>query len=205
MRVPIRVKPRAYPERSATLEDVGPVSDARPAVVDSEEIVRSRDAGPLRAQSESPTHRSSSAEEISAEKWRDQALRLQAEIDNFRKRQRRLAEEQIIADRERLLRGFLSVADDLQRALVAANGTDTDNVRRGLEITHQKFMKLLKQEGVESIDARNQLFDPTWHEAVSVVQQGGAEELPHTVADVLETGYRLGDRLLRPAKVVVTR
>ena len=104
---------------------------------------------------------------------------------------------------ERLLRSFLAVADDLERALAAAHGNDTASVRRGLEMTHQKLMNMLKQEGVESIDARNQLFDPNWHEAVSVVQRNAVEELPQTVADVLEPGYRLGDRLLRPAKVVV--
>ena len=205
MRVPIRVKPRSFPDQSVTLEDVAPVADARPAVVDSEEIVRSSGAPPHQAASGSPNGMLPGAEEISDEKWRDRALRLQAEIDNFRKRQRRLTEERIAADKERLLRSFLSVGDDLQRALAAAHGSDTAGVRRGLEITRQKLMNLLKQEGVESIDARNQLFDPEWHEAVSVVQRGGAEELPNTVVDVLEIGYRLGDRLLRPAKVIVAR
>ena len=204
MRVPIRVRPSVSPMESATREPVAPVSDAKPAVVDPEQDLRSDEASRYQGRSESgagdlPPH----AEESSPEMWRDRALRLRAEMDNFRKRQRRLAEERVTADRERLLRSFLSVADDLERALAAAHGSDAAGVRQGLEVTQQKLMHMLKREGVEPFDAQDQHFDPAWHEAVSVVRHNGAKKLPQTVADVLEQGYRLGDRLLRPAKVVV--
>lgn len=204
MRVPIRVRPSASPRESATSEIVAPVCDAEPAVVDPEQDTRSNEAPRYQGWSKSVAgHSPPQTEESSSEMWRDRALRLRAEMDNFRKRQRRLAEERVTADRERLLRSFLSVADDLERAVAAAHNSDAAGVRQGLEITQQKLMHMLKREGVEPIDAQDQHFDPAWHEAVSVVRRNGADELPQTVADVLEPGYRLGDRLLRPAKVVV--
>jgi molecular chaperone GrpE len=141
-------------------------------------------------------------EEESAEVWRDRALRLQAEIENFRKRQQRLADERIVADRQRLLGSFLRVADDLQRAL-DADAADVDSLRQGVDLTYQTLMHVLDQEGAEPIEAEGQPFDPTWHEAVSTVphQHAGAE--PDTVVKVVQAGYRLGDRLLRPARVIV--
>ena len=134
--------------------------------------------------------------------WRDRALRLQAEIENYRKRQQRLAEERIQADRERLLRSFLRVADDLGRAL-KADGTDAESLRQGVDLTHQALMRVLEQEGAEPIEAMGQTFDPAWHEAVGALphRQVGVE--PDTVVEVVEAGYRLGDRLLRPARVIV--
>ena len=139
--------------------------------------------------------------------WRDRALRLQAEIENFRKRQERLAEERIVADRERLLRAFLSVADNLERAL-STDGVDAESLRQGVDLTHQAMMRLLDREGVEPIQAAGQPFDPAWHEAVGTVPSQGAaagasEAEPDMVAKVVRPGYRLGDRLLRPARVIV--
>lgn len=92
------------------------------------------------------------AEEETLEMWRDRALRLQAEMENFRKRQKRLADERIAADRERLLRSFLLVADDLGRAL-AADGMGAESLRRGVDLTYRSLMRLMDQEGVEPIQA----------------------------------------------------
>jgi molecular chaperone GrpE len=137
-----------------------------------------------------------------SEVWRDRALRLQAEIENFRKRQQRLAEERVVADRERLLRAFLNVADDLERAL-NTDGADVESLRQGVDLTHQTMMKLLDREGVEPIQAAGQPFDPSWHEAVGTIPHEHADAEPDTVARVVQPGYRLGDRLLRPARVIV--
>ena len=141
-------------------------------------------------------------DEESLQVWRDRALRLQAEIENFRKRQRRLAEERILADRERVLRSFLRVADDLERAL-NADGVDGDSLRQGVDLTHQTLMRILDQEGAEPIEALGQSFDPAWHEAIGTVPNGHAGVKPDTVVEVVEAGYRMGDRLLRPARVIV--
>jgi molecular chaperone GrpE len=142
------------------------------------------------------------AEEEAVEVWRDRALRLQAEMENFRKRQQRLAEERIVADRERLLRSFLRVADDLERAL-STDGVDAESLREGVDLTHHALIQLLDREGVEPIQAKGQPFDPAWHEAVGTVPHERAGVEPDAVAEVVQVGYRLGDRLLRPARVIV--
>ena len=138
------------------------------------------------------------------EMWRDRALRLQAEIENFRKRQRRLAEERIEANRGRLLRNFLTVADDLERALRAENG-EGGPLREGVEVTRRSLEQLLRQEGVERIQAEGETFDPNWHEAVGTVPRERVEAERNTVVDVTQQGYRLNGRLLRPARVIVAR
>lgn len=136
------------------------------------------------------------------ERWKDRALRLEAEMDNFRKRLQRLTEERIAADRERLLREFLAVADDLARAL-SADGADAEAIRQGVELTHRSLMHLLSREGVAPIEVEGQPFDPAWHEAVGAVPAHQVGKEPDTVAHVVRTGYRIGDRLLRPARVIV--
>jgi molecular chaperone GrpE len=139
-------------------------------------------------------------EEETLEMWRDRAQRLQAEMENFRKRQQRLADERVAADRERLLQAFLSVSDDLERAL-NAGGTDAESLR--VNITYQTLMQLLDREGLDLIQAEGHPFDPTWHEAVGTIPHQYANAGPDTVAEVVQSGYRLGDRLLRPAHVIV--
>lgn len=134
--------------------------------------------------------------------WQDRALRLQAEMENYRRRQRRLAEDQIASERERLLKAFLQVVDDLERAL-ASPSRDDGGLREGVELTHRAALQRLKKENVEKIEARGRRFDPSWHEAVSTVPGRPLGVAPETVVQVLEPGYRLGDRLLRPARVVV--
>lgn len=143
-----------------------------------------------------------SGPEAGADEWRDRALRLQAEMDNYRKRQQRLAENQIEAERDRLLGAFLSVVDDLERAL-AAPAAGGEGFRRGVELTHRAAVQLLQKEGVEMIEAQDRPFDPNWHEAVATVSRNGSGVAPNTVVRVMEPGYRLEDRLLRPARVVV--
>ena len=134
--------------------------------------------------------------------WRDRALRLQAEMDNYRKRQQRLAQDSIDAERERLLRGFLLVVDNLERALAVQPG-DGRGLREGIQLTHQAALQLLRREGVEPVGAQGQPFDPRRHEAVTTVDHAWAGLPANAIAKVLEPGYRQGDRLLRPAKVVV--
>ena len=144
-----------------------------------------------------------SAEEAQSEleMWHDRALRLQAEMENYRKRQQRMAETRILEERERLLRAFLDVIDNLERAL-SADEVGVDSLRQGVSVTYQAAMRLLDQEGVETIAAEGRPFDPTWHEAMGSMPSGGEVE-SGTVVEVVQRGYRLGDRLLRPARVIV--
>ena len=148
-----------------------------------------------------------------AEDWRDRALRAQAEMDNYRKRQQRWAQDQIEAERHRLLNAYLQVVDDLERALASAGAGDVPSdhgrvshgagLRAGVELTHRAAMQFLQKEGVEPIKAKHQPFDPNWHEAVATRGRNGSGLPAGTVMEVLETGYLLDGRLLRPAKVVV--
>jgi molecular chaperone GrpE len=125
-------------------------------------------------------------------------------MDNYRKRQQRLAQDQIEVERERLLSAFVGVVDDLERALAAeASAGDDEGLRQGIQLTHRSALELLKKEGVGQIAAQNEPFDPTWHDAIATVGRNGTRVPPDTVIQVLEPGYRLGDRLLRPARVVV--
>jgi molecular chaperone GrpE len=156
-----------------------------------------REAAPVR---EAP--RPARGEHAGEVDWKDLALRLQADMDNYRKRQQRLAQDQIDAERQRLLRALLQVADDLERALAAPAG-DVRGLKEGVQLTLRTVMQRLQQEGVERIEAQGQRFDPSWHEAVSAVPHDGSGAAPGTVVKVLEPGYRLGDRLLRPARVIV--
>lgn len=135
-------------------------------------------------------------------KWRDRALRLQAEMENYRKRQRRLAEEQIASSREQVLGALLGVADNLSRALDAREA-DAASLREGVEITLQGVKQALDREGVQPIQAEGQPFDPAQHEAVATVPHQTANVQPHTVVEVLEKGYWLDERILRPARVIV--
>jgi molecular chaperone GrpE len=137
-----------------------------------------------------------------AEEWRGQVARLQADMENYRKRQQRLAQDQIDTERQRLLNAFLVVVDDLERALAAPAG-DARALRQGVELTHRAALQFLQKEGVEPLQAEYQPFDPNWHEAVATVGHNGHGLAPNTIVQVVEAGYRLGDRLLRPAKVVV--
>jgi molecular chaperone GrpE len=140
------------------------------------------------------------------EEWRDRALRQQADMENYRKRQQRIAQEQIGHERSRLLNAFLGIVDDLERALAAPDGDGLrhgEGLRRGVELTHRTAMQLLQKEGAVAISAEHQPFDPNWHEAVATIPRNGGEVAPGTVVQVIESGYRIDDRLLRPAKVVV--
>jgi molecular chaperone GrpE len=134
--------------------------------------------------------------------WCDRALRLQAEMENFRKRQQQLAADRIKEERQHLLHAFLGVVDDLDRALQASPG-DGQGLRQGVELTRRTALQLLDKEGVATIDSQNQPFDPNWHEAVATVDHRGTGLAPDTIVQVIAPGYRLDDKLLRPAKVVV--
>ena len=136
------------------------------------------------------------------DEWRDRALRLQAEMANYRKRQQRLVQEQIQAERKRLLNAFLQVVDDLERAL-EANVTDARALYQGVELTHRAALQLLQKEAVEQIEAVGQPFDPNWHEAIAAIAPGEPSVPQGTVLQATEPGYRLDEQLLRPAKVIV--
>jgi molecular chaperone GrpE len=147
--------------------------------------------------------------------WKDRAMRLQAEMDNFRKRQQRNARDEVRKAEDRLLSEILSIADNLDRSL-AVGGihgssrrggqvSDPASLLEGIEITRDAVLKLLREYGVERVEADGRPFDPRWHEAVDVVSAASLGVEPGTVAEVRQPGYSRAGRLLRPARVVVAQ
>jgi molecular chaperone GrpE len=131
--------------------------------------------------------------------WQSVALRLQADMNSFRRRQSRRADDAVTEERERLLRLLLPVADNLTRAL-NNGGQEHDSLRQGVELTYRELERLLEAEGVVRIEALGQDFSPEVHEAVGTVTTDAKAGI---VVEELESGYKLGEKLLRPARVVV--
>jgi molecular chaperone GrpE len=139
--------------------------------------------------------------------WKDRALRLQAEMDNYRKRQQRSTQDEVRKAQDRLLLEVLSIADNLDRALAVPGrpGHDPTSLLEGIEITRDATLQLLRGYGIERIPAERQPFDPRWHEAVDVVSAESLGLEPGTVVEVRQPGYSRAGRLLRPARVVVAQ
>ncbi len=135
------------------------------------------------------------------DEWRDRALRLAAELDNLRKLvDQRVDDEVFRREQERLTR-WLELGDSLDRALRHST-TAPPEWRRGLEDVVRTFDELLARAGVVRVDTTGP-FDPAWHEALAVTADPA---LPTgAIAAVERAGWKLGDRLLRPAGVVVVR
>jgi molecular chaperone GrpE len=131
----------------------------------------------------------------------DQLLRLRAEFENFRKRASRESVDSYVRVQCEVLNDFLPVLDNLERALDAAEHHEEGKVLAGVRLTRDMFADLLTRSGVEEIDGVGTPFDPQVHDAIAVQPSAQDEGL---VAAVLERGYRQGDRILRPARVVVS-
>jgi len=134
--------------------------------------------------------------------WKDKYVRLHAEFDNYRKRTLREKMELVETGGRDVLKAVLPVADDIQRAVEAmGKSDDIEALRRGVELISQKFVETLRQCKVTAIEAKGQPFDEEWMEAVAKFAAG--EEQKGKVIDVVQTGYKLGEKVLRFAKVVV--
>ncbi|RBP38520.1 molecular chaperone GrpE [Roseimicrobium gellanilyticum] len=137
------------------------------------------------------------------EKWKDLAVRTAAELDNFRKRSARDMQEARSYANADLLRGLLPVLDTFEMGLEAARiESEQSIVFQGLKMVQGMFANLLKEFGVEEVPAQGKPFDPNLHEALS---QEASDTVPDgTILRVQRRGYKLKDRLLRPANVVVS-
>jgi molecular chaperone GrpE len=129
----------------------------------------------------------------------DTLQRVQAEFDNFRKRAARDQQNLVARAHERLVKELLPVLDDLERALEAAEAHEEAKLEEGVALVARSFADVLRREGLEEVPTDGK-FDPHVHEAL-LSQPSEAEE--GSVIEVLQKGYRLGDRVLRPARVVV--
>lgn len=133
----------------------------------------------------------------------DRLLRKTAEFDNFRKRVERDRKEMIEWAAADVLTELLSVVDDFDRALKVEAPPEAQSYRAGVELIHRQLADLLKKRGVTVIEALGADFDPHVHQAVAYEEVPGARE--GEVVGILANGYKLGDRLLRPAMVKVAK
>jgi molecular chaperone GrpE len=130
-------------------------------------------------------------------------LRMQADMANREKRLERDMSKARKYALESLMRDFVQVLDSMDQALASADGEDANAAYEGMELTRKQALQVLGSHGLEVLDPVGETFDPTWHEAMST-QPTEAQE-PDTVFQVLQKGYRLNDRLIRPARVIVAK
>jgi molecular chaperone GrpE len=134
------------------------------------------------------------------DEYLDALQRLKAEFDNYRKRTAREHEAMSARANEALLKELLPILDDLERALEAAEEHEEAKLEEGVRLVYRALAEAARRHGLEEIET-NGAFDPHVHEAL--LTQPGDEAVPGSVLQVLQKGYRLGDRVLRPARVVV--
>ena len=143
--------------------------------------------------------------EAEKEALSDQLLRLQAEIQNMRRINQRERQDAAKYRSQSLASYLLDVADNLERALATpAESEDAKAIHKGIEMVYKQFQQAFEKEGISVIDPLNQAFDPNFHQAVSMMPAGEGQEAD-TVINVLQKGYMLQDRVLRPAMVIVAQ
>ncbi|MFC1996114.1 nucleotide exchange factor GrpE [Chloroflexota bacterium] len=140
------------------------------------------------------------ASEAKASEYLDGWQRAKAEFTNYRKRQERERELARFETVGRVAKRYLPIVDDMERAL-NDRPTEMDGATwaEGIDLIYRKLMNILEAEGVTPIEAKGKIFDPNLHEAV--IQTESDEHESGQVIEVLQTGYKMGDRVLRPATV----
>lgn len=135
----------------------------------------------------------------------NQLLRVNAEMDNLRKRGSRDLENAHKFALEKFAGELLPVRDSLEMGLTAAEGAqgDVDKIREGMELTLKMLAGVMEKFGIHQVDPAGEKFDPQLHEAMSMMESADAE--PNTVLHVVQKGYQLNERLIRPAMVVVSK
>jgi molecular chaperone GrpE len=134
------------------------------------------------------------------------ARRTQADFENFRKRMAAEVQAAGVRGKAQLAQEVVPALDDLERAIQAAGldpeGDSEDGLAHGVLLVFRSLREGLKRNGIEAVDPKGEKFDPNQHEALSTLPVEGAE--PGVVVEVMQKGYRFGDQLIRPARVVVS-
>lgn len=130
--------------------------------------------------------------------WQDKYIRLSAEFDNYRKRTLKEKIELIATAGEDVVKAILPVVDDMERAIVMMKSDD----REGVELIYHKFVDILKTRGVNAVEALEQALDTDYHDAIANVP-APTEVLKGKIIDVVQKGYKMNDKVIRFAKVVV--
>lgn len=129
---------------------------------------------------------------------------LLAEFDNYRKRVEKDAEFRILDAKSKLLLKFISIRDDLERAIdMCKKSSDIDTLLIGLNSIMKRVDEILSEEGVHQIDTKGKVFDPNLHEVIAMIDD---DELPeYTIVNELRKGYIFNDRVIRPSLVEISR
>lgn len=139
-----------------------------------------------------------------ADEYLDGWQRARAEFSNYKKRIQREREEDHARLSGQILSRYLDVIDDFERALTDAPSADEVQAwTAGIDLIYRKLNMILESEGVEEIEAEGVLFDPTYHEAIFQEEVKGYKE--GEIVGVIQRGYKIGDRVLRPAKVRIAK
>lgn len=208
-----RAASSAAPERDGETASATVSADADGHTVAAEESALAAGAGEeqdaaareddaAREESETATIARHELEQLRRERdeYLDLARRKQAEFENFRRRVARAEADAGVRAKIDLIRDLLPQVDNLERALQVA--PEGDPLADGVRMILRGLLNTLEQHGVESFDPSGEPFDPTVHDALSTREVEGVE--PGTVVEVVEKGYRLGERIVRPARVVVS-
>ncbi len=178
-------------EEAEPASDTPPAGDAKPETV---------------PQTESPEQKLKSELEVARQERdrnQDKYLRLMAEFDNFKKRTQSEVAGIIRSANEELILQLLEVLDNFERALAVNESSDPKALRKGVELIHSKLMTILKGRGLEPYDSMGREFNPDEHEAM--MQAASGDVAAHHVMQEIERGYRFRGKVLRPARVIVSR
>ena len=187
--------------------DTDPMYDNREVVTDAEaEMEREQTADNMSEDDAPETAGAQSAGDGALSdverQWQDKYLRLVAEFDNYRKRTLKEKMDLVASGGEDVIKSLLGVMDDIDRALVAMSQTDDiESVRKGIELIHQKLLDTLHAKGVQEIEAIGSELDTDLHEAVAKLPV--EDDKKGKIIDVVQKGYKLKDKVVRYAKVVV--
>jgi molecular chaperone GrpE len=169
------------------------IDDERlPATIDLNEEIRGNGEAPAR--SGAPAEKND---------WQERYLRLAADLDNTKKRLAQNYQRQAEEEKERLLGDFLEVADNLERALANADPARPEALIGGVQAIQRQFEQILAKHGVRRFEAEGRPFDPERHDAVSVLHRPDLP--PNSVVHIIQPGYAIGDKVLRPARVIVNK
>lgn len=192
-----KVAPEAVREESASNSEAEAMPEGDASLTDTEGDEQPLDHGEL-------TGLLVDARDKADEHW-NQCLRLQADIENLRKRSERdLANAHKYA-LERFAQELLPVRDSLEMGIAAfaAENTEPEKLSEGVELTLQVLSNALEKFGITEVDPQGERFNPDYHQAMSIQEHADVE--PNTVVTVVQKGYLLHDRLIRPAMVIVSR
>lgn len=181
--------------------DSAPESNSALDAEDADAADLPRDAGPRPVGAADSPQQRIAALEAERNDARDRMLRVAAEFENYKKRVRKEQADSENKARESVLRDVLEVADNLERAASVDERADFKSLQKGIELVNRLFQGKLERHDVRPFDSKGQPFDPRVHDAVS--QLPTSEVAPGSVVSEVQKGYRIGDRLLRPALVVV--